>query len=415
MKNRSVLVGSLVAGLFASACCIGPLVLGALGLGTLGLGAALEPYRPWFLGATALLLVIGFYLAYRRRPQAECAPGETCATKPAGRRNQRIILWVVTALAIGVATYPNWGAALSRPRAVNAVAGPASVVILDVTGMSCSACAAPIEKELRAVPGVSGAHVDFEKARATVQLTTSHPDSRILVAAVEKAGYHATPAGAGALSTARSSANKDRGSMVSLKASLDPLVADFNAAGAGTRFVAILSPKCPACVHGAAAIKRALVDRLTSTAPRIFIVWTPMVAGDDEASAREAMNSLRAPGVRHYYDPENRVGKQFRTEVFPGSVSEMSSSVPADHFIAASLRTRDPDMPEWDIYMFFDAGVLWEKSVPRPSRWIRQVARFGEPDKALTSLMWRNSYKSPPIEGDLARELAALATESTPH
>lgn len=194
MKDRSVLVGSLVAGLFASACCIGPLVLGALGLGTLGLGAAVEPYRPWFLGATALLLAIGFYLAYRPLPEAACAPGETCATKPASRRNQRIILWIVTALTVGVATYPNWGAALSRPRAESAAANPASPVTLDVTGMTCSACAVSIEKELRAVPGVANAHVDYEKAEARIQLMGSATDPQLLVAAVEKAGYHATVA-----------------------------------------------------------------------------------------------------------------------------------------------------------------------------------------------------------------------------
>ncbi len=60
MKDRSVLVGSLLAGVLASACCIGPLVLGVLGLGSLGLGAALEPYRPWFLGLTAVFLALGF-------------------------------------------------------------------------------------------------------------------------------------------------------------------------------------------------------------------------------------------------------------------------------------------------------------------------------------------------------------------
>ena len=193
MKDRSVLAGSLFAGLLASACCIGPLALGVLGLGSLGIGAALEPYRPWFLGVTAVFLAIGFYLAYRPRLEASCAPGEACTIKPAGWRNQRIILWIVTALTIGVATYPNWGASLTRPRAVNAVAAPASVVTLHVSGMSCSACAVSIEKELRAVPGVSGAQVDFEAAKATVQLTTPHPDPQIFVAAVEKAGYHASP------------------------------------------------------------------------------------------------------------------------------------------------------------------------------------------------------------------------------
>lgn len=36
MKDRPILFGSLAAGLLASACCIGPLILGAIGLGSLG-------------------------------------------------------------------------------------------------------------------------------------------------------------------------------------------------------------------------------------------------------------------------------------------------------------------------------------------------------------------------------------------
>src|SRR5213593_3812439 len=109
MKERTALVGSLIAGLFASACCIGPLVLGAVGLGSLGLATALAPLRPWFLGLTAALLGVGFYFAYRSPPADACAADGGCA-KPASRRSQRAALWVVTALTLALATYPTWGA-----------------------------------------------------------------------------------------------------------------------------------------------------------------------------------------------------------------------------------------------------------------------------------------------------------------
>src|SRR5438445_8411300 len=109
MKERSALMGSLIAGLLASACCFGPLLLGAVGLGSLGFAAALAPLRPWFLGLTAVLIAIGFFFAYRPQRAEACAPGEACA-EPASRRNQRLALWLVTALAVTLATYPSWGA-----------------------------------------------------------------------------------------------------------------------------------------------------------------------------------------------------------------------------------------------------------------------------------------------------------------
>jgi len=194
VKDRSVLVGSLVAGVLASACCIGPLVLGVLGLSSLGLGAALAPLRPWFLGVTVALLAIGFYFAYRPQRAEACAPGQACA-KPSNRRNQRIGLWAVTAATVALASYPSWGARLTGSHASVATMPAAnSLVVLDVQGMTCSACAGEIEGELRKVPGVVRADVSYESRRAEIRVSTAQSRVQPLIAAVEKAGYHATPA-----------------------------------------------------------------------------------------------------------------------------------------------------------------------------------------------------------------------------
>jgi mercuric ion transport protein len=192
VKERSALVGSLIAGLLASACCIGPLLLGAVGLGSLGFAAALAPLRPWFLGLTGVLIVIGFFLAYRPRRAEACAPGETCA-QPTSRRNQRLALWLMTALAVTLATYPSWGARSTAAREPQTgVQGASTVVTLDVQGMTCADCEGEIERELVRVPGVVGAKASFDHKRAEVRVTSSAPKSEALIAAVEKAGYRAS-------------------------------------------------------------------------------------------------------------------------------------------------------------------------------------------------------------------------------
>jgi len=104
MKNVVVNSGSIVAGILASACCIGPLVLSFLGLGGIAFATALEPYRPYFIGMTILFLGAGFYYAYRPQEE-ECKPGEACAT-PQNRRLQRLMLWIVAVLAVVLMAFP---------------------------------------------------------------------------------------------------------------------------------------------------------------------------------------------------------------------------------------------------------------------------------------------------------------------
>ena len=108
-------MGGLVAAFLASVCCIGPLVFAALGVGIGGTGLLagtavflkkLLPYRPWFIGLTVLLLGVSFYLACRK-PTSACVLGSICA--PLGTtRASRVLLWVVTAIALVLVLAPYW-------------------------------------------------------------------------------------------------------------------------------------------------------------------------------------------------------------------------------------------------------------------------------------------------------------------
>ena len=96
--------GALVAAAGASVCCVLPVVVALAGVGSAALGATFEPYRPYLTGATLLLLGFAFYRAYRP-DQTECAEGESCAV-PNNRRRQRLLLWIVSAVAILLLTFP---------------------------------------------------------------------------------------------------------------------------------------------------------------------------------------------------------------------------------------------------------------------------------------------------------------------
>ena len=76
-----------------------------MGVSAAGL-SAWEPFRPFFLGATAIFLVGGFVMLDREE-RAACEPGKECAD-PAVRRRMKVTLWAATILAVIFATFPRW-------------------------------------------------------------------------------------------------------------------------------------------------------------------------------------------------------------------------------------------------------------------------------------------------------------------
>jgi len=105
MKAQSATVfGSVISGVLASACCIGPLVFALLGISGAAFAQRFEPLRPYLLVVTYSLLGGAFYLTYRPQP-AECGPGEACEM-PRVNRAGKIMLWVAAVLVVLATAFP---------------------------------------------------------------------------------------------------------------------------------------------------------------------------------------------------------------------------------------------------------------------------------------------------------------------
>ena len=106
--SKGTLLASIVAGIAASTCCIGPLVLLTLGVSGSWIGSlsAMEPFRPYLMGLTLLLLGLAFRKLYLV-PQS-CAVDAPCATS-ANLRRQRVIFWVVTVTVLAIMAFPWYG------------------------------------------------------------------------------------------------------------------------------------------------------------------------------------------------------------------------------------------------------------------------------------------------------------------
>jgi P-type Cu+ transporter len=69
---------------------------------------------------------------------------------------------------------------------------PREIAELQLTGMTCVACASRIEKVLNRMPDVS-ATVNFATEKARIEFDQQNTDLAALIAAVQRAGYDAHP------------------------------------------------------------------------------------------------------------------------------------------------------------------------------------------------------------------------------
>ncbi|ALK09661.1 heavy metal translocating P-type ATPase [Blastochloris viridis] len=72
-------------------------------------------------------------------------------------------------------------------------AASAGTIVLDISGMTCAACSARLERVLSRLPGVEAVSVNLPLERADIRLAPGGPDVAALVEAVERTGFGATP------------------------------------------------------------------------------------------------------------------------------------------------------------------------------------------------------------------------------
>lgn len=181
--------GAIFAALVASACCIGPAMLALIGLSGAALSAALAPWRPVFLVITGMLVAIGLYLAFRRRPADACG-----CPAPRTRRVGRSLMVIVAAVAVALAAYP-WFLDADR-RGGGSTANATAIARVEIDGITCAECADGIVRKLARVRGVGDVAIDTDRGLATIHYDPASTNPEALATAIsEMPQYEARVAG----------------------------------------------------------------------------------------------------------------------------------------------------------------------------------------------------------------------------
>lgn len=184
MKAKNI---GIFSAIFASICCVGPLILVLVGLGGLGIGVVIGKYHWWFLGIGVLLISIAWSYYFKEK--------RTCDLKACQMENKRITQIILTFATliiiffIGVNLYTYFGKSLNITK--TATIANTETIVIPVEGMTCLTCEITVTQALRKVEGVISASASAKGKNAKVVYNPNKTNINQLTEAINKTGYKA--------------------------------------------------------------------------------------------------------------------------------------------------------------------------------------------------------------------------------
>jgi mercuric ion transport protein len=189
-STKSAGAGLLVA-VTASLCCITPVL--ALISGTSGIAASfswMEPYRPFLIGITVLVLAFAWYQKLKpKKAEIDCACDED---EKEPFMQSKLFLGMITVFAAIMLAFPYYSYIFYPEINKDNIAVNESTIYdvsLAVEGMTCTGCEEGIKHAAMELPGVLSATADYHAGKATVKFDKSTSSKEDIIAAINATGY----------------------------------------------------------------------------------------------------------------------------------------------------------------------------------------------------------------------------------
>jgi len=187
-KETQWMGAGLIAAFTASLCCITPVVGFLAGIGGIATTFSwIEPFRPYLIGFTALLLGFAWYQKLKPRKEIECA----CEEKPSFWQTKKF-LGIITVLAVVLMTFPYYSDAFfpkPEKKVVYVAKDQVKAVTFDVEGMTCTSCEETVKGAAYTVEGVMEAEASYKTGKTTIKYDGSRADIDKIAAAINKTGF----------------------------------------------------------------------------------------------------------------------------------------------------------------------------------------------------------------------------------
>lgn len=194
MKNENNLIGEgLLTAITASLCCITPVL--ALIAGTSGIASTfswIEPFRPYLIGLTFLVLGFAWYqkLKPKKEIDCDCEPEE----KPKFIQSKKF-LGIVTVFAIVMLAFPYYSGVFYPNTEKQIIVVDKSNVEkteFKISGMTCASCEDHVNHEVNKLSGIVNIKASYENGNAIIEFDKTKTNEAEIERAINSTGYEVT-------------------------------------------------------------------------------------------------------------------------------------------------------------------------------------------------------------------------------
>ena len=194
MKSENKLIGAgLLTAITASLCCITPVLV--LIAGTSGIASTfswIEPFRPYLIGLTILVLGFAWYQKLKPKKEIDCE----CETDENPKFIQsKKFLEIVTVFAIVMMAFPYYSG-IFYPNTEK------QIIVVDksdiktkefkISGMTCTSCEEHVNHEVNKLKGIVNSKAFYENGNAIIEFDRTKSNEIEIEKAINSTGYKVT-------------------------------------------------------------------------------------------------------------------------------------------------------------------------------------------------------------------------------
>ena len=194
MKSESKLIGTgLLTAITASLCCITPVL--ALLAGTSGIASTfswIEPFRPYLIGLTILVLGFAWYQKLKPQKEIDC----DCETVEKLKFIQsKTFLGIVTVFAIVMLAFPYYSGVFypnTNRQIIVVDKSDIKTTEFKISGMTCASCEEHVNHEVNKLIGIVNSKASYENGNAIIEFDITKINESEIETAINSTGYKVT-------------------------------------------------------------------------------------------------------------------------------------------------------------------------------------------------------------------------------